>query len=45
MRADATPADLKILLGGIARSLAAAEERDPAVWRRYARFVVDALRA
>jgi AcrR family transcriptional regulator len=45
MRADANPADLKMLLGGIARSLAAAQERDPAVWRRYARFVVDALRA
>jgi len=45
MRADAEPGDLKILLGGIARSLAAAQEFDPAVWRRYARFVVDALRA
>jgi AcrR family transcriptional regulator len=45
MRADAEPADLKVLLSGIARSLAAEQERDPAVWRRYARLVVDALRA
>lgn len=45
MRADAQPTDLRILIGGIARSLAAAQERDPAVWRRYARYVVDALRA
>ena len=45
MRADADPADLKVLLSGIARSLAAAGERDPAVWRRYAGLVVDALRA
>ena len=45
MRADASPADFKVLLSGIARSLAADRERDPAVWRRYARLVADALRA
>ncbi len=45
MRADAQPADLKVLLSGIARTLAAEQERDPAVWRHYARLVVDALRA
>jgi AcrR family transcriptional regulator len=45
MRADADPADLKILLGGIARSLAAAQEPDAAVWRRSAQLVVDAFRA
>jgi AcrR family transcriptional regulator len=45
MRADAEPGDLKVLLSGIARSLGAAQERDPAVWRRYARLVADALRA
>ena len=45
MRADAQPADLKVLLSGIARSLAAEQERDPAVWRHYARLVADALRA
>ena len=45
MRADAEPADLKILLSGMARALAAADERDPAVWRRYAGLVAAALRA
>ncbi|MEA2134816.1 MAG: hypothetical protein QOC68_2725 [Solirubrobacteraceae bacterium] len=45
MRSDADPADLKILLGGIARSLAAAQERDAAVWRRSAQLIVDAFRA
>jgi hypothetical protein len=44
MRSDADPADLKILLGGIARSLAAAQERDAAVWRRSAQLIVDAFR-
>jgi AcrR family transcriptional regulator len=43
MRRDATPADFKVLLSGVGRSLAG--ERDPAVWRRYAGFVVAALRA
>jgi AcrR family transcriptional regulator len=45
MRADADPADLKVLLSGIARALAADQERDPSVWRRYARLVADAMRA
>ena len=45
MRADAQVADLKVLLSGIARSLGAEQERDPAVWRRYAQLVVDAMRA
>ena len=45
MRADAEPADLKVLLGGVASSLTAAQERDPAVWRRYAELVADAFRA
>jgi AcrR family transcriptional regulator len=45
MRADADPADLRILLSGVARSLVAEQERDPAVWRRSAQLVVDALRA
>ena len=45
MRPDATPAEVKVLLGGVARSLAAAHERDPAIWRRYVALVVDALRA
>ena len=45
MRPDADPGDVKILVGGVARALAAADERDPAVWRRCASLVVDALRA
>jgi AcrR family transcriptional regulator len=45
MRADAKPEDLKVLLRGIASSLATAQERDPAVWRHFARLVVDAFRA
>jgi hypothetical protein len=45
MRADADPSDLRILLSGVARSLVAEQERDPAVWRRSARLVVDALKA
>jgi AcrR family transcriptional regulator len=45
MRADAKPEDLKVLLRGVASSLAGAEERDPAVWRRCVQLVVDAFRA
>ena len=36
MRADATPADLRVLWVGVARVLAADGIDDPAVWRRYA---------
>jgi AcrR family transcriptional regulator len=43
MRADAEPEDLKVLLSGVASSLA--QERDPAVWRRFAQLVADAFRA
>jgi AcrR family transcriptional regulator len=45
MRPDAEPAELRTLFSGVARSLDAAQERDPAAWRRYAQLVVDALRA
>jgi hypothetical protein len=45
LRPDAAPAEVIILLGGGARARAAAGERDPAVWRRCASLVVDALRA
>ena len=45
MRPDADPGDFKVLLGGIARSLSAEGEDDPAVWRRFAGLVADALRA
>jgi len=45
MRADATPADLRVLWAGAARVLAADGVEDPAQWRRYSALVVDALRA
>jgi AcrR family transcriptional regulator len=45
MRTDAEPEALKVLLRGVASSLATAEERDPAVWRRFAALVVNAFRA
>ena len=45
MRADAEPGDLKVLLRGVASCLAGAEERDPAVWRRFAQLLVSAFRA
>jgi AcrR family transcriptional regulator len=45
LRADATVEDLRVLFTGISQVLRAADERDPAVWRRYGRLVADALRA
>jgi AcrR family transcriptional regulator len=45
MRLDATTEDLRILWGGAARMLTADDVDDPDVWRRYARLVLDALRA
>lgn len=45
LRADATPDDVRVLFGGICRVLGEAGERDPAVWRRYARLIIAALRA
>ena len=45
MRADAGPADLRVLWAGAARMLAADGVDDPAAWRRYAGLVMDALRA
>lgn len=44
IRADATGADLRVLFTGVASVLREAGERDPAVWRRYARLITDALR-
>jgi AcrR family transcriptional regulator len=45
MRLNATTEDLRILWGGAARMLTADDVDDPDVWRRYARLVLDALRA
>ena len=45
MRADVTPADVRVLWAGTARILAADGVDDPAEWRRYAALVLAALRA
>jgi AcrR family transcriptional regulator len=45
MRLNATTEDLRILWGGAARMLTGDDVDDPDVWRRYARLVLDALRA
>jgi AcrR family transcriptional regulator len=45
LRPDATVEDLRVLFTGISQVLRAADQRDPAVWRRYGRLVADALRA
>ena len=44
MRADAEPADLKVLLRA-SRARSAPRERDPAVWRHFVQLVVNAFRA
>jgi AcrR family transcriptional regulator len=44
IRDSATAQDLRILWGGAARMLTADDVHDPAVWRRYAGLVLDALR-
>jgi AcrR family transcriptional regulator len=45
LRADATAEELRVLFTGVAQVLRAADQRDPAVWRRYGLLVADALRA
>jgi len=45
MRVDAGPGDLRVLWAGAARMLVVDGVDDPAEWRRYARLVLDALRA
>ena len=45
LRADATAEELRVLFTGVAQVLRAANQRDPAVWRRYGLLVADALRA
>ncbi|WP_280459279.1 TetR/AcrR family transcriptional regulator [Nocardia carnea] len=44
LRADATGMDVQILVSGVARALIDLDIRDPAVWRRYARLALAALR-
>ncbi len=43
-RSDVTERDLTVLVAGVARALIDLDERDPEVWRRYARLAVAALR-
>lgn len=43
LRRDATAEDVRVLLSGVGHALRADEQRDPAVWRRYAALVADAL--
>jgi AcrR family transcriptional regulator len=45
MRASATTEDLRVLWGGVARTLTADDVDDVEEWRRYARLALDALRA
>jgi AcrR family transcriptional regulator len=45
LRPDATAEELRVLFTGISHVLRTADERDPAVWRRYGLLVADALRA
>jgi AcrR family transcriptional regulator len=45
MHAGVRPADLRVLWAGVARVLVADGVEDPAVWRRYAVLVANALRA
>lgn len=44
LRQDATAMDVQVLVAGVARALIGLEIRDPAVWRRYARLALAALR-
>jgi AcrR family transcriptional regulator len=44
IRDDATLQDIRILFGGCARQLTLVGNHNPAVWRRYAELVLNALR-
>jgi AcrR family transcriptional regulator len=44
LRSDVTMFDVRVLVSGFARALIELEESDPAVWRRYARLTLAALR-
>src|SRR3954468_10759379 len=45
LREDATAEELRVLFTGVAQVLRDADERDPAVWRRYGRLSAGALAA
>lgn len=44
IRPDAGELDIRVILCGAVRQLIVLDERDPAVWRRYADLVLNALR-
>lgn len=44
VRADAGVLDVRVVLCGVVRQLIVLDERDPAVWRRYAGLILAALR-
>ncbi|MFI6242549.1 hypothetical protein ACIBEF_22015 [Micromonospora sp. NPDC050795] len=44
IRPDAGEQDIRVILCGAVRQLIVLDERDPAVWRRYADLVLNALR-
>lgn len=44
IRADVTVTDIRILVGGCARQLAALDDAPPELWRRYGELVLNALR-
>ncbi|WP_435205154.1 TetR/AcrR family transcriptional regulator [Micromonospora sp. bgisy143] len=44
VRPDAGALDVRVVLCGVARQLILLDERDPAVWRRYAGLILAALR-
>jgi AcrR family transcriptional regulator len=43
LRRDASPEDVRVLLTGLTHSLTPEQQRDVAVWRRYANLIADAL--
>lgn len=43
VRRDVTYEDVRVLLSGLPHALTASQRSDPAVWRRYANMIVDAL--
>ena len=44
VRADASVEEVRVLFTGVCRVLGEAEEREPEVWRRYARLIVAGFR-
>ena len=45
LRRDATPDDVRVLLSGLTQTLAAEQQHDTRLWRRYGNLIADALGA